>query len=899
MSARVLEMNTTNGDDDDVIEIDAAEADPLAGSDMTISKVIKSPVQISIEDEDDEEPMVLNGNSSVGDSADDSSSQEANSSILEEKSSIIISESKSLADRTPNNKPKEEPSLVIIDTNALLAGKGPIPLKMSTPPSILSSRSILQGADSSTALGMSSLRSSIPSINIPDDAFLIEAPSFIVPYVFEQTGEKNLRELVVAIKEKLIKARDAKIEAGEELTENDQIPVAKKPVSEDYFDSPTGRLLMSVGTNLVQEYVQTDLLKIQKRQAEKERIKNFGNIISQKTQQSIVSLKKNLEESKENNEPFHYPIKKCDLCNFKTESMLVLNTHLETPHMRNYSYRCNFCQYTTRVPQEILFHTEAEHNTKSRLERAPAYHQCPNCPFEDNSKGKLSRHLQGCQKRFRLEKNLEPPTDWDTPAKLPKLPKNRLIPPGSLNHAIMAANQLQQRQFSNVNSKFMQGNKVALPPLMQAPKTKPIPGLIRTMPKGMPNSLSNSQLQRGIQMTQQQLLQQAMSGQITLPPGISPQAVGGFLQKVGLSANQLGGATSMIQKGSSPQMSRNTKSGNQPSISITPLPRQSSGSAAALTSAQAQAQTKQQGGKTSFVICEICDGYIKDLDQLRNHMQWIHKVKIHPKMIYNKPPLNCQKCQFRFFTDQGLERHLLGSHGLVTSSMQDAANKGQDSGRCPLCGKVYQWKLLAHVAKDHNVTLKPAHLSYKCTVCTATFGMYKLFESHVYSAHSVARNAPRGNSTPNERRQMAGQAPVNNNRGSQMQVTSRSMPGGGASQSQFKPLKINDEITIIPQPIANSAQSLRNKGSLTITPQSANRRSFRGPQDDEGIQIIEIDDTPKHNGRGMENGEFKGRLPISDSTLRKRNLEISVCGADDSSDESFTRGIPEKRICLN
>ena len=122
-------------------------------------------------------------------------------------------------------------------------------------------------------------------------------------------------------------------------------------------------------------------------------------------------------------------------------------------------------------------------------------------------------------------------------------------------------------------------------------------------------------------------------------------------------------------------------------------------------------------------------------------------------MIYNRPPLNCQKCQFRFFTDQGLERHLLGSHGLVTASMQDAANKGQDSGRCPVCGKVcsnslkpksdsillnqvYQWKLLNHVAKDHGKTLKPAHLSYKCTVCTATFGQYKLFENHVYTAHS-------------------------------------------------------------------------------------------------------------------------------------------------------------------
>jgi uncharacterized C2H2 Zn-finger protein len=137
-----------------------------------------------------------------------------------------------------------------------------------------------------------------------------------------------------------------------------------------------------------------------------------------------------------------------------------------------------------------------------------------------------------------------------------------------------------------------------------------------------------------------------------------------------------------------------------------------------------------------FGSCEICDGYIKDLEQLRNHMQWIHKVKIHPKMIHNRPPLNCQKCQFRFFTDQGLERHLLGSHGLVTASMQESANKGQDSGRCPVCGKVYQWKLLNHVAKDHNKTLKPAHLSYKCTVCTASFGQYKLFENHVYTAHS-------------------------------------------------------------------------------------------------------------------------------------------------------------------
>lgn len=89
---------------------------------------------------------------------------------------------------------------------------------------------------------------------------------------------------------------------------------------------------------------------------------------------------------------------------------------------------------------------------------------------------------------------MDPPLDWDTPAKLPKLPKNRLIPPGSLNQALMAANQAQpasKQQHPTLNSRYIQ----QLPPLMQAPKSKPIPGLIRTMPKGGPSPIVNSQSQ--------------------------------------------------------------------------------------------------------------------------------------------------------------------------------------------------------------------------------------------------------------------------------------------------------------------------------------------------------------------------------------------------------------------
>lgn len=77
--------------------------------------------------------------------------------------------------------------------------------------------------------------------------------------------------------------------------------------------------------------------------------------------------------------------------------------------------------------------------------------------------------------------------------------------------------------------------------------------------------------------------------------------------------------------------SKSKSSGSTPSISITPLPRQ-----------QQQAGIKpgqspnSSGGKPQFVICEICDGYIKDLDQLRNHMQWIHKVKVRDQSEFPK-----------------------------------------------------------------------------------------------------------------------------------------------------------------------------------------------------------------------------------------------------------------------
>ncbi|XP_066587154.1 enolase-phosphatase E1 isoform X2 [Prorops nasuta] len=746
----------------------------------------------------------------------DKENSKIKSPMKNSKTTIVVSDTKHLVEIAAGSKAmkggKKEPTLVIIDTNSILSGRGGVPVSNSKPHPVSSSSSfsiVPMGMPTQTmypnmrttitpvpmtppkAAQLSPKTSGITATLTPpvppilptltDDMFVVEAPSFIVPYVYEKPPLKPLKEFVTKL-EKSIEERekeekkkvaeegkDSDAEVKKSDDDQDSLLKASKKDKEDdlanaieivdstypnledkelrqddrnkiqtYFDLPLGKFFMQIGVNLVQEYVQTDLLRTQKR-------KQGKGSTSAETQMAINSLIKNLEFSKENNEPFHLEMKKCEFCNFKTESALVMQHHLETPHMRNYAYKCNFCPMEVRSPHDILFHMEAEHNTRGRLERGPAFHQCPNCPFEDNQKGKLTRHILACTKKFRPERNMEPAVDWEPPAKIPRLNRPRPVGPTNTNALAMAMGA--------------KGPQPLLPKLLPAPIT----GRGRGRPPMQPRYSDLKTLRPGATT----MRQDNVAGMMYRPTS------SGLLVP---TSYQFG--SNQIFQNTSSSKSPTAKLLSQPSISITPLPRTTTQS-----TIPGSGSSSKTGGKNTFVICEICDGYIKDLEQLRNHMQWIHKVKIHPKMIYNRPPLNCQKCQFRFFTDQGLERHLLGSHGLVTSSMQEAANKGKDAGRCPACGRVYQWKLLNHVARDHGMTLKPAHLSYKCTVCTATFGMYKQFENHVYSAHSVvAKRVIDKKNTPTS-------------------------PSSRSNDSLLKPLKINDEITIIAQPAKPTTRS--------------------------------------------------------------------------------------------
>lgn len=223
----------------------------------------------------------------------------------------------------------------------------------------------------------------------------------------------------------VIKDKADPIEEIKDVTDMTVDKIVTGKSENNYFDMTLGKFFMDIGLNFVQEYVQNDLLKQQNRKLYKEK---KGGHSTKATETSIAALTKNLEISKENNAPYKFKQHKCKLCSFKSESMLALSHHLETPHMKNNMYKCNFCEFESKSSPDILSHMQAVHNTRGRLERAPSYHQCANCPFEDNGKGKLARHLLACAKKFKPEFNLSPPIEWEPPAKIPKVNLFLFIP---------------------------------------------------------------------------------------------------------------------------------------------------------------------------------------------------------------------------------------------------------------------------------------------------------------------------------------------------------------------------------------------------------------------------------------------------------------------------------------
>lgn len=177
----------------------------------------------------------------------------------------------------------------------------------------------------------------------------------------------------------------------------------------DFFTSSAGDFLMQIGLDRVSEHYNKEQIKAKERE-----MRRHG-----RSAELLESAKKHAEDfqrSKARNAAFHHKLKRCQTCDFKTESQLVLEGHLLTPHVtQRRDLQCSFCPFITRDAKAIIFHMEAHHNKVPVMEPPPLYYECPFCPFETNLKNKAGTHVNRCQRYFNNNVNQSPGNDFQAP----------------------------------------------------------------------------------------------------------------------------------------------------------------------------------------------------------------------------------------------------------------------------------------------------------------------------------------------------------------------------------------------------------------------------------------------------------------------------------------------------
>lgn len=226
---------------------------------------------------------------------------------------------------------------------------------------------------------------------LTDDTTVIEAPSFIVPYIYEKTPltDKNSNDVSG-------KNKPASLQSLEET----------RVISSNFAGSTLFKISAGLGEELVKEFVHQEMIY------KEQRLPKIG-----RNEANITALKENLLSIQKNTEDFHFKLKVCTECPFQTESTLTLEHHMEKIHrilhnemhqdllnLKNLDfYRCNICYYQTKNPSEMMKHLQEEMTKlegKSRKGSSPF--TAPQFLFDDRLKGKLRRELE-CAKKRKIE----------------------------------------------------------------------------------------------------------------------------------------------------------------------------------------------------------------------------------------------------------------------------------------------------------------------------------------------------------------------------------------------------------------------------------------------------------------------------------------------------------------
>ena len=138
------------------------------------------------------------------------------------------------------------------------------------------------------------------------------------------------------------------------------------------------------------------------------------------------------------------------------------------------------------------------------------------------------------------------------------------------------------------------------------------------------------------------------------------------------------------------------------------------------------------------LICEICGKLVDGREALWGHFRSAHHVELCRTTMRNKEPwMKCDVCNGRFWTYQGLSRHLLLAHNrALATSFTSGTPATPVVARCHLCGGSQTSNPLSHFSACHNVTLLEMYHAKLCCLCNRKVNSGRAFEEHMVEQHS-------------------------------------------------------------------------------------------------------------------------------------------------------------------
>lgn len=507
---------------------------------------------------------------------------------------------------------------------------------------------------------------------------------------------------------------------------------------------PLANFLNNLGLDIVKQSVYQEAIHIQSRKQQSGKLTDVECSQLDKMRTSCRELAEKLKHLK-------LSYRKCKLCNFVSESVNVHFWHREHPHVnKREDFCCSYCDFLTRNNLAFNFHMEAEHNIKGRSMEKPAFWQCSLCPFEHNSKSKLTQHRWKCEKNFEMKTHLSPSPETDINYSLYGVfylsEKEEALKAIALHKAKQnqikaqqAQFKLQQQQAAANRASYFNANKIS--PIQSKPMNQGnmnvnqrIPVLVHPkigQPQVPGNQIRNFNARGSMQPNRFQQ-------QSPIRPMVNHLGMKHF--SPGMPQNNIRG-TSLI----------NPNKGHQNlSLMRTQLPvkdllnmhQQIKGhnvvTAKSLANQKLIPSSNQPINDVSeFEICELCGGYVKDREALRIHFFYAHRVEM-PALMFEKPcpPLFCDVCEKKFWTSQGLQKHRV--------SLKHYA-KGSLSQVCILCGCLVS-HLLNHMTDTHQLNLQDFLNQKRCIVCGKVCQSRSETEIHMAASHGILVKRSNSNS---------------------------------------------------------------------------------------------------------------------------------------------------------